>query len=62
MEAMISVAQCTPEMSLPIAINIEKETAKIVDIAIANAFLVLLWIWKDNVGMTERTSNVVEEG
>jgi hypothetical protein len=61
-EATISVAQCTPEISLPIAINAEKANTNTATALLSIEFTARLYTWNINVGITDSTSNVVDDG
>ena len=61
-EPIISVAQCTPEISLPISINAENEITNTATAFLIMAFETLLYVWKIKVGITLNTSNVVDDG
>ena len=61
-EPIISVAQCTPEISLPITINAEKANTNTSAALLVVTFETLLFTWNQSVGITESTSNVVDDG
>ena len=58
----MSVAQWTPETSLPAAMNAENATASTVVACLSEGLSDLLLTWNASVGITLRTSNVVEDG
>ena len=59
---IISVIQCTPEMSLPITINAVKATIAMIAHRLKTVFLIRAFSCIAAVGITHITSIVVEDG
>ena len=61
-EPMMSVAQWTPETSLPTTIRSENATTNTVTTFLSTKLPDLLCTWNSSVGITLNTNSVVEDG